>query len=147
MRVFECSVWVLAFLCLLCDVIIRAFHGVVYLLHLYYFHVYRPCVEYWLELILGVSEEFAKSLVRESFHHFIRFVNGIFAWLVSLGDKVSKLWTHGGSRTPVIHRIAWENLRPSTLNSIVEREIGHQTEHASQTSSSQQRVAESVACR
>ena len=147
MRVFECSVWVLAFLCLLCDVIIRAFHGVVYLLHLYYFHVYRPCVEYWLELILGVSEEFAKSLVRESFHHFVRFINGIFAWLVSLCDKASKLWTHEGSRTPVMRRIAWEHLRSSTLNSIVEREIGHEAEYSARSSSSQERIAGSVVCR
>lgn len=92
------------------------------LLRLLYLHVYLPLTEYWLEFVLGVSEEFSKAIVRESFHHLIRFINGLFAWIVSSVDRANKLYTSTQTRRPSFSGLRWENLRPSGLNWIVESE-------------------------
>lgn len=82
-----------------------------------YFHsrFYRPFVEYLLETIFGISEEFSKLIVRESFNHIIRFLNGLFLWIVAFWERAKE--TNSPSVFP-----SWQNLSPSSLNSLIDDE-------------------------
>eukprot|EP00210_Caulerpa_lentillifera_P004099 g3910.t1 len=91
-------------------------------------HFYRPFIEFCLETIFGISEEFSKSIVRESFNHIIRFLNGVFLWIVSFLERAKE------AKTPSVFP-SWQNLRPSSLNSVIDQETRLQEPLVDDTSS------------
>lgn len=119
---FEFVFVFLTFLYWISDFVSNSFTNIAELFKIIRIDIYQPVAEYCAEGILGVSEELAKSVVRECFQHSVRFINGFFAWIVSLFDKASKLWTRTQKTAQAFPQIKWDNLRPSSLNWIVERE-------------------------
>ncbi|GMH38353.1 hypothetical protein BSKO_06237 [Bryopsis sp. KO-2023] len=81
--------------------------------------IYQPVAEYVVETLVGLSEEYAKSVVREWFNFAVRLVNGCSSWVVSRFDSTF----YRKQRRPSHWDFAtWENWRPSTFNWLIERE-------------------------
>lgn len=91
-------------------------------------HVLHPIAEWWLNTIVGTWEESLKSIIREAFSNTTRFVNGFFAWMVSLFvDRDYKTDTNSNFQRQTPWQRWWMEPRTSTFNALIRRDQGRRS--------------------
>ena len=81
----------------------------------------QGAVEWWMDAVLGTWEESLKSVIRESFAHATRIVNGIFAWLLAIFAESHQTW-HNPFQRSQAWQAWWRENRQSTFNAIIARD-------------------------